>query len=225
MGKFIDLTGKRFGRLTVIKRGENKFDSRSKPITCWICKCDCGKTIVARSQNLRNGNSTSCGHCPKNTYDLTGDYGVGYTSNGIKFLFDLEDYNIIKKYNWCADKDKYIVSSVKIGNKNINIKMHRLIMNPSKDEQIDHINRDKWDNRKLNLRICNNAENNWNKTKLTNNKSGYKGVWWSKERHKWVASIKCNGRKYYIGRFNTPEEAHEAYKKKARELFGAFYCE
>lgn len=51
MGKFIDLTGKRFGRLTVIKRVEN--DNQKKPQ--WRCKCDCGNETIARANSLRLG--------------------------------------------------------------------------------------------------------------------------------------------------------------------------
>ena len=56
MGKFIDLTGQKFGRLTVIKRVENKGKE-----TCWLCKCDCGNEIIVQSNNLKSGNSKSCG--------------------------------------------------------------------------------------------------------------------------------------------------------------------
>lgn len=58
MGQFIDLTGKRFGRLTVIKRAEN--DNRRKSM--WICQCDCGKTLTVRGDHLKSGwHTQSCG--------------------------------------------------------------------------------------------------------------------------------------------------------------------
>lgn len=57
MGKLIDLTGQRFGRLTVLERaGKNKFGSIG-----WLCHCDCGKEIVVSSPNLRSGHTQSCG--------------------------------------------------------------------------------------------------------------------------------------------------------------------
>lgn len=224
MGRFIDLTGQKFGKLTVIERAENRQDKNGKPVTCWKCLCDCGNTTVSRSQNLRNGDSKSCGHCPINFYDLSGEYGVGYTSSGDKFLFDLEDFAKISKYTWCSDRDGYIISNLQVDGKHKTIKMHRIIMNPSKDEQVDHINHIEWDNRKSNLRICSNMQNNWNKNITKANKSGYKGIWFRKERNRWVAEIKCNGKKHYIGMFKTAEEASKAYEQKAKELFGEFYC-
>lgn len=61
MGKFVDLTGKRFNRLTVIKREENYRDKRGCPYSRWMCKCDCGNTIIVRAGELNNGHTQSCG--------------------------------------------------------------------------------------------------------------------------------------------------------------------
>lgn len=55
--KFVDLTGQRFGRLTVVDRAENDKRNQAK----WHCRCDCGTDVVVYSYNLRNGNSKSCG--------------------------------------------------------------------------------------------------------------------------------------------------------------------
>lgn len=57
MGKFIDLTGQKFGRLTVVKRVENDKQGRAK----WLCKCDCGNIQIIQASKLRNGHSKSCG--------------------------------------------------------------------------------------------------------------------------------------------------------------------
>lgn len=69
MSKVIDLTGQRFGYLTVIGRAEdNTKDGKAQ----WICKCDCGKESIAIGRNLRIGKSTSCGCMKKQLIDLTG---------------------------------------------------------------------------------------------------------------------------------------------------------
>lgn len=57
MGRCIDLTGRRFGRLTVIKRAENTKSGKSQ----WFCKCDCGNTIIVKADNIKTGNTKSCG--------------------------------------------------------------------------------------------------------------------------------------------------------------------
>ena len=89
--------------------------------------------------------------------------------------------------------------------------------------QIDHKNGDTFDNRKSNLRVCNNQKNSFNKNKNSNNTSGYKGVYFDKDRNKWRASIQFNGKSYKSPkRYNTPEEAYEWYKLKSDELFKEF---
>ena len=57
MTKIIDLTGKKFNRLTVLKRVENNNCGK----VCWFCKCDCGNETIVESQNLRTGHTKSCG--------------------------------------------------------------------------------------------------------------------------------------------------------------------
>ena len=61
MGKVKDLTGQRFGRLTVIKRGENWYRKNGIPEVCWDCICDCGNIVTVRTANLKSGNTKSCG--------------------------------------------------------------------------------------------------------------------------------------------------------------------
>ena len=56
MGKLKDLTGMKFGRLTVIERAENK-----DKYVCWLCKCDCGNEVVVKGFLLKNGHTKSCG--------------------------------------------------------------------------------------------------------------------------------------------------------------------
>lgn len=93
------------------------------------------------------------------------------------------------------------------------------------EEQIDHINRIKSDNRLINLRACDNRLNQENVQIKANNTSGFKGVTFSKDRGKWKAQFSVNKTQKHIGYFKTPEEAHEAYKKEATKAYGEFYCD
>jgi hypothetical protein len=88
--------------------------------------------------------------------------------------------------------------------------------------EIDHINGKKDDNRISNLRVVSRAENEWNKPRKTCTASGYRGVTWDQQYQKWRAQIEVNGRKFYVGRFVTPEEAFAAYIAKASALRGEF---
>ena len=95
------------------------------------------------------------------------------------------------------------------------------------NNQLDHINRNKSDNRIENLRECNNAENSQNKINpLSTNKSGYFGVSYYKNRklNPYVASIYANGTNTHIGCYNNPIDAHEAYVKAKKQLH-KFYVE
>jgi hypothetical protein len=87
---------------------------------------------------------------------------------------------------------------------------------------IDHINGNRSDNRFVNLRVATNSENARNARMHINNACGYKGVHYKKRLNKFVAQINVGGRVYHLGVFQTAAEAHAAYWKAAKELFGEF---
>lgn len=98
--------------------------------------------------------------------------------------------------------------------------MHRLLMQPPKDKQVDHINLNTTDNRRSNLRVCTWLENSRNSGRHANNTTGYKGVIVIGNRFQ--AQMGYLGEKLYLGLFRTPEEAARAYDAKAQELHGDF---
>ena len=61
MGRFIDMTGKRYGMLTVLHRNAEDRGNGQKPVVKWVCRCDCGKIISVKSDALRCGHTISCG--------------------------------------------------------------------------------------------------------------------------------------------------------------------
>jgi hypothetical protein len=87
---------------------------------------------------------------------------------------------------------------------------------------IDHINGNKSDNRFSNLREATNAENLSNRLADKTNSTGFKGVYPNKHRPGYSATITTNGKKHYLGYFQTPEEAHAAYCRAAIQLHGQF---
>jgi hypothetical protein len=78
-------------------------------------------------------------------------------------------------------------------------------------EYIDHVNRIPTDNRLVNLRPVSKKQNQENKEKQANNKSGYKGVSWDTQRKKWFACIQHKGKTIGLGRYNEKEDAYKAY--------------
>lgn len=89
-------------------------------------------------------------------------------------------------------------------------------------DQLDHIDCDHSNNRLSNLRRATNHQNLGNRRRSRNNKSGFKGVYYKKDTKKWEAAISSQKTRKYLGLFDTPEQAHEAYKAAAIELFGDF---
>jgi hypothetical protein len=99
------------------------------------------------------------------------------------------------------------------------VKAHRLawfyVHGEWPDGVIDHINRDKLDNRLANLRVVTISENRQNMSKYRSNTSGHKGVHWFKAVSKWQAQIKHEGRRHHLGLFHDIEDAAAAYAKAA----------
>ena len=138
------------------------------------------------------------------------------------FLFDLEDLPIIKSREWYKDKDGYLASSYVFSGKRCFLMFHRIIMGAKPHQFIDHINKNRADNRKKNLRVCTCSESNRNRGRYSTNKSGITGVYYDKSRKKWVASITYNNRKLYVGRFQYKGDAVMARLEKEMELFKDF---
>lgn len=100
--------------------------------------------------------------------------------------------------------------------------LHRIVMEAKEGEQIDHINRNKLDNRKENLRVCSCSENQWNRDKTRSNSSGFKGVSFHKKANKWQVYIRIKNIPKYIGIFPDKVSAAKAYDNEAKKLYGKF---
>lgn len=222
-GKRVEVNkGDRYGSLTVIEELEPHINPSGRKVRRFKCLCECGNTTVVNLNNLRSGKSSSCG-CHKaktNKYDLSGEYGIGYTSNGGKFLFDLENYDLLKNYCWNIGKNGYVQAIDRSTGKIV--RLHRLIMHPKKDEVVDHVNHDKFNNCKSNLRVCSHGDNMKNKSISKNNTSGVTGVQWDKRTGKWKVGIIKNREYIFLGYFASKEDAIKARIKAELELFSKY---
>jgi hypothetical protein len=102
------------------------------------------------------------------------------------------------------------------------IRLHRFIVDCPPEFHVDHINGNTLDNRRSNLRICTQEENKRNRRKSSNSSSGYKGVFWDNHYKKWGSSIQVNHKRIYLGRFDNPEKAYEAYVAASKKYHGEF---
>lgn len=201
-----------------------------------ICNCDCGtKNVIKQYQSLISYNTRSCGCFDKeatrqvgynnkkyNRYDLSGEYGIGYTSNtNEEFYFDLEDYDLIKDYCWFnhgsgkENKSNHVATREPRTNKKFYI--HNLIMG---DIFIDHINNNPLDNRRKNLRKCTQRENTKNTSKPKNSTCEFMGV--SIEHGSYVARIGHDKKKIHLGSFKTLEDAIVARLNAEKLYCGEF---
>lgn len=144
-------------------------------------------------------------------------------TQGKMALVDDSDYEELGQWKWYAmrtasHRDRWCAARcVPTGNgRQANIYMHRAILKPASGVFIDHIDGDGLNNQRSNLRLATNQENCRNQRVRRNNTTGYKGVF--KWHNRWGAKIQ----EYYLGLFNTPEEAATAYNEAANELFGEY---
>lgn len=242
-GNFVDLSGKQFHSWTV----ENLAYSKGQRLY-WNCRCRCGNRKVIRGDSLKKIEVNYCSKCkPRNTiidiselpveiadkvrgrtsgifmnaFVLDGDAVYGYTSNQECFLFSRCDLDIAKQHTWTRKHLRdgwYVYTTVK----QKFTYFHTVILETEgSGMRVDHINRDKLDNRRENLRICTDQENSFNKELSIVNTSGYKGV----SRHcsgRWIGTIIFCRRHISLGPFDTREEAAAAYDYAARLLFGRY---
>jgi len=135
----------------------------------------------------------------------------------------IDDWNLerVSQYKWWAQKDRrtgMFYAVTKLGRQTVFL--HNIIMNPPPDMEVDHIDHDRLNCHEDNMRVVSHANNMKNRILDRDNKSGFKGVSIFQKWYK--AEIRSDGKHYYLGIFNTAEEAAHVYDDKARELHGEF---
>ena len=208
-----DITGESFGSLIAINRVDRGNNGMSK----WLCKCDCGNMAIVTINHLTTGHTKTCGHCPINTFIRKDRYCEGTTADDQTFIFSPEDWDLVTLYNWHIDAKEYVVTQIN----RRSIKLHRLLMQPDDGVQIDHINRNKKDCRRSNLRTAVNKENAANKSVYSNNFStGHKNVYLVGGKYRVI--IRKNGIANSFGYFSDIKEAIKVANDKRLMLFDEF---
>lgn len=149
--------------------------------------------------------------------ELSGNIGKGK-----HMLIDPEDYDRVTKYKWYFDPDGSAKANYRDSGTQITVVASRLIMNAQKGQIVDHINGNKLDNRKANLRFATKQQNRANGGPMNRNKSGFRGVSLGNKMKRWRAEIKVGDKNIHLGYFDTPEEAAKAWDEAALEHHGEF---
>jgi hypothetical protein len=146
-------------------------------------------------------------------------------TRGLVAIVDEADYDLVMAHQrWKADRHGrtyYAVVNLWSGGECVGaVRMHRLILPGA--EMVDHINGDGLDNRRCNLRVATNMQNQWNAGRRADNSSGYKGVSLRRATGKWYAYIRVNGFQHSLGFHDTAEHAARARDAAALEMHGEF---
>lgn len=140
-------------------------------------------------------------------------------TQGKKAKVDNADYERLASIKWYAQK---IGNTFYTGNKRYGY-MHRFIMGYPSDGLVDHINHDGLDNRKLNMRVVSQSQNQMNRASApSNSTSGVRGVTWNKRDRKWRSMIVAGGKRKCLGSFNSIVDAIVTIRNANRAIYGDY---
>ena len=149
-------------------------------------------------------------------------------SRGLVAIIDVEDFELVSQHKWCAvrsTKTDYAIRGQRVSGKHVSFMMHRVLLNATDGMHVDHINGNGLDNRRANLRLCTQRENNRNSQKQKGCSSEFKGVSKCKQNQgypkPWLAKLYVD-KKTYCRSFATEIEAALWYDEMAKEHHGVF---
>lgn len=215
--KLIDLTGQKFGKLLVMGRN---YEKQSKYVH-WNCLGDCGNVSVVDGQNLKSGHTKSCGHCER-FVKLDDDVMKCVLPDGRFFIFDTADIDLVRQHKWTVASNGYVETTTYDRGVTGRLRLHRLLLDIPKGMFVDHINGNRWDNRRSNLRPATPEDNAHNHKLIKTNTSGYNGVSFDKRRERYEAYICVKRIKKHLGYFDDPVTAARAYDQAAIFYYGEF---
>lgn len=152
---------------------------------------------------------------------------TGKKAQGRVVLIDDNDLELIAPYSWYLWEEvrkrglrgPYALAGIKRDGRWGIIKMHKLITGW---DRTDHIDGNGLNNQRSNLRPASSQQNQANSRSVAGSSSLYKGVTWSKDRERWVAQIRVDGKQKHLGRFTDETDAAKAYDDAARRYFGEY---
>lgn len=153
----------------------------------------------------------------KNRYVLCDTVAKLYDNNGCFCLVDVADVPVLSEFTWYKTNKGYWRTK--------SMALHRFLLGMPKTydgKQVDHINGDRSDNRRCNLRIVTNSQNQMNVGICKNNTSGATGVYFRKDRNKWKAGICVDGKQLWSGLYADFNDAVSERKRMEEKYFGQY---
>ena len=144
-------------------------------------------------------------------------------TKGYVAIVDEEDYERVCQYKWTALVSRHTVYAYRADRstgERRTLYLHRFLLNPPEDMEVDHIDRDGLNNTRSNLRLATRRENMINRGMSPRNVSGYRGVSWAARDRRWLAQICVEGKTIHLGSFRDPAEAAKVYDEAAKEYHG-----
>ena len=210
-------SGDKFGKLTVIKELDTYCSEAGIRTRKFLCKCECGNTKIAPLYYFTNVEVPCCDKCSVqkvvskrrkyNTYETDGEVTKVIDERGNFALIDTEDLERVKPYYFYKGSGDYYVANKMIDKKKVTYFLHRFITDCPKGLVVDHLNHNRADNRKENLKVCTLQDNRKNMPVI--------GVVLLEHTDKWTASVKDGDSIKYLGVYDTFDEAVEAFRNGA----------
>jgi hypothetical protein len=140
--------------------------------------------------------------------------------SGDEVLIDEVDEYLINSYTWTRSDDGYAIHNYTARGSSKAMYMHRLIMKAKVGEIVDHIDGNRLNNKRSNLRVVSVSQNSQNSYQKYKSTSMFKGVSWDSRLKKWRVDIRVKGRKRFLGKFEDVLDAALAYDVAALEFYG-----
>jgi len=215
-----DIVGQQINGWDILEEsGTNKYGAY-----LFKCRCmRCGNISIKTVGQIRRHKTDRCDQCPPMyNFQVTGTTATGILPNGDAFIIDADDIPLVEKYYWGDDsKDGYVVAS-RSGKR-----LHRLIAGVNDPKvMVDHINRNRKDCRRSNLRVISTFGNSCNHSHFITNKTGYTGVYYSKHSGRYEVKVGYDHKRIKLGSsLNDLITLAQMYNIGAQFFFGEYVGE